>query len=219
MALDERSRYGIVLLLLIVSVVVSIGGAGATWAYSLTAAAQGACVVLALGGRRGDWSFRVFLLVIVAGTVAGTVLVNGRVGHGLLSLLQAGIIAALPVIIAVRLRKHLYVSFQTVLGAVSIYLVIGMVFSGVDSALAALTGNPLFAGGPAVTLADYTYFSFVTMTTVGYGDYVPAAGLPRAAAVGEALLGQLYLVTVVALLVGNVGRSRGRAGSAGDSPD
>jgi Ion channel len=212
MALDERSRYGIVLLLLIVSVVVTIAAGGATWALALTAATQGACVVLALGGRRGDWGFRALVVVIVAGTVAGTILVNGRVGRGLLSLLQAGILAALPVIIAVRLRKNLYVSFQTVLGAVSVYLVIGMVFSAVDSALSALAGAPFFAGGPTVSSAEYTYFSFITLATVGYGDYVPAAGLPRAAAVTEALLGQLYLVTIVALLVGNVGRSRAAGG-------
>ena len=51
------------------------------------------------------------------------------------------------------------------------------------------------------TTADYLYFSFVTITTVGYGDFTAASGLGRALASLEALLGQVYLVTVVATIV------------------
>ena len=56
--------------------------------------------------------------------------------------------------------------------------------------------------------ADFLYFSYVTLTTVGYGDLTAAGGFGRAVAVLEALLGQVYLVTVVALLVSNLGRGR-----------
>jgi len=52
------------------------------------------------------------------------------------------------------------------------------------------------------------YFSFVTLATVGYGDYTAASDLGRMLAVSEALMGQLYLVSVVALLVANMGRTR-----------
>ena len=61
------------------------------------------------------------------------------------------------------------------------------------------------------TVADYLYFSFVTQTTVGYGDLTAAGGFGRALAVLEALIGQLYLVTVIALLVSNLGSARRRA--------
>ena len=199
------------LALLVAAVVVTIAAQGASWAYVLTPALQGACVVVALGGRAGDWPLRALVLAVVACSVAGALLVSGRQEHGLLALLQAAILAGLPVIIAARLRKNLYVSFQTVLGAVSIYLVIGMVFSALDSALSALAGQAFFSGTAEPTQSDYTYFSFITLSTVGYGDLVPADGVPRAAAVTEALLGQLYLVTIVALLVGNIGRARRQA--------
>ena len=199
------------LALLVAAVVVTIAAQGAGWAYVLTPALQGGCVVVALGGRAGDWPVRVLVLAVVACSVAGALFVSGKLQHGLLALLQAAILAGLPVIIAVRLRRNLYVSFQTVLGAVSIYLVIGMVFSALDSGLSSLAGHDFFAGTAQPTQSDFTYFSFVTLTTVGYGDLVPAGGAARAAAVTEALLGQLYLVTIVALLVGNVGRARREA--------
>jgi hypothetical protein len=200
-----------VLALLIATVVVTIAAQGASWAQVLTPALQGACVVLALGGRAGDWSVRAGVVALVVCVVAGGALLSSPIGRGAVALLDAAILASLPVIIVVRLRRRLYVSFQTVLGAVSIYLVIGMVFSWIDSAMSALAGASFFTATGQMTASDYTYFSFITLSTVGYGDLVPADGLPRAAAVAEALLGQLYLVTIVALLVGNLGRERSPA--------
>jgi hypothetical protein len=67
-----------------------------------------------------------------------------------------------------------------------------------------------FAGQSQTTVVDFLYFSYASLTTVGYGDLSPAEDLGRMLAVSEALLGQLYLVTVVALLVGNIGRDRTR---------
>jgi ion channel len=197
-----------VLGLLVAAVVVTIATPEARWAHALAPALQGASVVVALGGRRGDWAIRSVVLALVAFSVAGGVMLEGRVVRGSVALLNAAILAALPVIFVVRLRRRLSVSFQTVLAAVSIYLVIGMVFSSLDPALSALTGTSFFKESVSATTSDYTYFSFITLCTVGYGDLVPSGGLGRASAVTEALLGQLYLVTIVALLVGNVGRSR-----------
>jgi len=197
-----------VLGLLVAAVVLTIATPQANWARAISPALQGAALVVALGGRGRNWYARAGVLVLVVFSVAGTVLVEGRVEHGALALLNTAILASLPVVFMVRLRRRLSVNFQTVLAAISIYLVIGMVFSSLDPALSAFTGMSFFAKTGAPTTSDYTYFSFITLTTVGYGDLVPAAGLARASAVTEALLGQLYLVTIVALLVSNVGRTR-----------
>jgi hypothetical protein len=102
------------------------------------------------------------------------------------------------------------VTIQSVLAALCVYLALGMLFAGVAPAVAAFARAPYFADRPAADASDYTYFSFVTLATIGYGDYVPALPLGRALAVLEGLAGQLYLVTVVALLVGNLGRGPGR---------
>ncbi len=85
-----------------------------------------------------------------------------------------------------------------------------MSFAFVFSSVAALSATPFFHQ-PLVgdgTIADQTYFSFVTLTTTGYGDLTANVGLPRALAILEAIFGQLYLVTVVALVVSNFGRGR-----------
>jgi len=78
-----------------------------------------------------------------------------------------------------------------------------------------LSGSPIYGARgfaashstTASTAADYVYFSFVTLATLGYGDLVPRTTLGRMLAVTEALVGQLYLVTVVALLVSNYRQS------------
>ena len=72
-------------------------------------------------------------------------------------------------------------------------------------------------GGPGrVATTCYVYFSFVTMATVGYGDLIAQGGVGRALAVTEGILGQVYLVTAVAALVGNLGRRRAPLQEADD---
>jgi hypothetical protein len=65
-----------------------------------------------------------------------------------------------------------------------------------------------FSQGVAATASRCLYFSFTTLTTVGYGDLTAASNLGHTLAVSEALLGQVYLVTVVSVIVGNLGRRR-----------
>jgi voltage-gated potassium channel Kch len=83
-----------------------------------------------------------------------------------------------------------------------------MLFAFVYAAIGTLGSNPFFAQVNHATISDYLYFSFITLTTVGYGDLTAAGGFGRASAVMEALLGQIYLVTVVAVLVGAIGHRR-----------
>lgn len=55
---------------------------------------------------------------------------------------------------------------------------------------------------PPPDSGDFLYFSVITLTTVGYGDLTPATAVGRTIAMTEALVGQLYLVSVVAAVVG-----------------
>jgi hypothetical protein len=79
-----------------------------------------------------------------------------------------------------------------------------MLFSFAYGSAAKLGSGFFFAQGTDGTAAIRLYFSYITMATVGYGDYTVAGDLGRTLAVLEGLLGQLYLVTVVALLVGRL---------------
>lgn len=112
------------------------------------------------------------------------------------------------VVIGRRVTSYEKINLQTVLGALCIYLLLGFSFANIYSIVDVFNEAPVVLPDSENHASNFLYFSFITMTTVGFGDIVPYAGLPRAIAVTEALTGQLYLVTIVALLVGNLGRER-----------
>ena len=121
---------------------------------------------------------------------------------GLAYLLPAVLLvtATLPVTVS-RVLHHRRVTHETVLGALCAYVLIGLLFAFLYLAVNELRGEPFFAQpGPHVQ-SEYLYFSFVALTTLGFGDLSPAVGLPQALTVLEALCGQIFLVTMVARLV------------------
>jgi hypothetical protein len=91
---------------------------------------------------------------------------------------------------------------------VCFYVLLGLTFAFAFECVGEFGSRPFFTSQGAGTRSDYVYFSFVTMATVGYGDLTAQGGLGRALAVTEGLFGQIYLVTAVAALVGNLGRRR-----------
>ncbi len=126
--------------------------------------------------------------------------------------------AILSVVVLVRVIAHPRVTSQTVIGAVCGYLLTGYVFTFgylilvfFDPAAIAVNGQPL--GVERVTnigehMAELSYFSFITLTTVGYGDIVPVCPAARSMVVAEILTGQLYLAAFVARLVGAMSSSQ-----------
>jgi hypothetical protein len=110
---------------------------------------------------------------------------------------------------------------ETMLGALATYLFIGMAFAFVYRFLGAVQAGPFFGNRGDGNLSQDLFFSFVTLTTTGYGNLVPAGNPGQSLAVLEALLGQLFLVTAVGKLV-SVWRPRGWRDSTPDaeaSPD
>ena len=104
------------------------------------------------------------------------------------------------------LRTSGRVQLSAISGVLSLYLLIGMTFALLYGAIDRLGSEPFFASGADATVSLCLYYSFTTLTTVGYGDYTAAADLGRTLSIFEALIGQIYLVTVVSLLVGNLRR-------------
>jgi voltage-gated potassium channel Kch len=107
-----------------------------------------------------------------------------------------------------RLRENQSVDVSMLAGVLAIYLLAGMFFSFIYGLIDAIDPDVLFAQVSHSDRQDQLYFSFVTLTTVGYGDLSPLGGVPRAFAVAEMLAGQIYLVTVVSLIVTNLGARR-----------
>ena len=127
---------------------------------------------------------------------------GGDRAYGTIVILASILVLASPIAIGWRILHHSKVTTQTVLGALCIYVLIGLVFANADYGVQLVSGNSFFAQSGHHGPADFAYFSYITMATVGYGDLSPATGLPRTNAVLEALMGQIFLVVLVARLVG-----------------
>ena len=93
------------------------------------------------------------------------------------------------------------VDFRTILGAISVFTLLGLLFAFLYFAFSRWSHDPFFAGHVAARSSDYLFFSYTTLTTTGYGNLVPAGTVGQSFAVLEMLVGQIFLVTLVAGLV------------------
>ena len=128
------------------------------------------------------------------------------------------ITAGVPVALVrglLRLLRTEGVTFNAVAGSLAIYLSVGLLFAWIIGFITEVSNTPYFAQHSTVTEGDKVYFSFTALTTTGFGDFTPATPVGHALAVIEMLTGQLYLVTVIGLLIGNfAGRRRAGVGVA-----
>lgn len=207
-----RQRYGLLLLSAILLLAVQgIVPAGDLQQLLVTALA-GASLLLAF--RAAELSPPLLTLAVVAGSAA-LALSAVRVsldavgpGDGVARLVNAALVSLGPPAVALGILRDLRASgqvrLQTVAGVLSLYMLLGMLFAFVYGAIDRLGGDPFFADGQEATVSQCLYFSFVTLATVGYGDFVARSDLGHTLAILEALLGQIYLVTVVSLIVSNL---------------
>jgi len=199
------------LLLLIITVFFSIAAPDELWAWmatTLVLAASLRSAMLASGAQ--PMAVRAWLYVGALGVGASIFIAVTQAGgaRGCLALTTLLLTLVTMGAIARRLWLHAEISVLTVLGAVCIYVLLGLSFAFVYEVVGDLGSQPFFVEQERGTRSDYMYFSFITMATVGYGDLTPQGGFGRALAVTEGLSGQIYLVTAVAALVGNLGRTR-----------
>ena len=148
-------------------------------------------------------SGRYVVLIAAAVALASILLfVDSSELVGLTYLLPVALLVTvtLPVTIN-RVLHHRRVSHETVLGALCAYVLIGLLFAFLYLAVSELRDQPFFVQPGEHVQSEYVYFSFVTLTTLGFGDLSPSVGLPQALTALEALLGQVFLVTLVARLV------------------
>jgi hypothetical protein len=208
------ARYGVVLLLLVLTFVVLACGFTTPWAHVVTVALLGATLLVVMAAAEVRWRIRRIVRVVVVVCVVGslvTVPLHGGSAGGAAAILNGLLVAASPVVITASIIRRRVIDVQTIMGALCIYVLIGLFAAFVYTAMGSIGNHPFFVQQPTATSADYVYFSFVTLATVGYGDLTAAQNPGRAISVLEALTGQIYLVTVVALLVSNFGRNRSTA--------
>jgi hypothetical protein len=207
-------RYGAVFLLmmtLLVLVIIAPSG-NATRAGVLALEGTSLLVVLATSReRRAVRNARVRVVavisaLVVAGVAAGAFPLPVVLATN--SMLTVGILLALVGGLLRLVRLH-GVTVQVVAGALTIYVLTGLIFAWVVSFVAEIGAEAYFREGGDVTQGERVYYSFTVLTTTGFGDLTAATPVGQALAVVEMLIGQLYLVTVIGVLVGNfAGRSR-----------
>jgi ion channel len=205
-------RYGMLFVLIIGALVLT--AANTKWLKIGAVLAQGCVVLFAfLVARAPRRAWRLAIVLVPLAVILGII---GRFGDSQASeIVAAGVNLVLPaaaiLVLGRRIVMEPYVSGRTVLGLLSVYLLIGMTFAATYIMIAVVSGEPFFAQTKNAEPVDFTYFSFVTLATVGYGDLTAANPLPRMLSAIEGLSGQLYLVTVVAVAVSRVRTRRDRS--------
>lgn len=207
--------FGLVLLLLVATYVMASLTSYAGWsAVVIAGLACGAGLVgLASAGVRRSivrWAAALALGAVALAIVA-------ELSHEDALLASASLVQTLLLITATAavLRAVIgepEVSFRTILGAISVYMIFGLLFTSLYVAVDRLQAGSFFRTGSPET-GDLIFFSFTTLTTTGYGNLVPAAQPGKMFAGLEMLLGQIFLVTLIAGLV-SLWRPR-RGGPAG----
>jgi Ion channel len=202
-------RYLFVLLLIVTSFVFTAAAPDVGWARGVLLLIESATLGMALWTSRAGGLAARLLVVAVAALLAGVQLeTTDRTLTSAASVLAGLFVVATISVIARGVVGEREVNQQAVIGAVCIFLLLGMLFTFLYSAVAVYGAGPFFTQDTDGTTAVRQYFSFVTLTTVGYGDYSPASDVGHTLSNTEALLGQLYLVTVVAVLVSRMARGR-----------
>jgi hypothetical protein len=204
LAIRAPDSYGLLLLLLLVDyVAISINWTGGDALFTRSALFL-VTILLAFHTSRVGPRVRNAVRIVVALTVLaalGVALAGGDKATGVMTLLTSVLLVAAPLAIAWRILHHEQVTAETVAGAVCIYVMIGMIFANLDYGIQLASGKDFFAQSGHHGLADFSYFSYITMATVGYGDLTPTTGLPRTMSVLDALTGQVFLVVLLARLV------------------
>lgn len=207
-------RYGALLLLILATMLLTAANTG--WLEITAFLVLGGTVLFALlVSRAGLRTWRLAVILIPLAVILGIV---GRLGDARGPRLIAAIVSFILPIVAIgalirRMITDRAVSSRTILGLLCVYLLIGVAFAALYSTISIASQEPFFVQTHHALPVDYTYFSFVTLATVGYGDFTAANPLPRMLTAIEGLSGQLYLVTVVAVAVSHWVR-RDRDGSS-----
>lgn len=199
-----EARYGLVLILLLANFVVLMTGSSSTWLRPLSVGVTGATLLAALYAADVERRWREIAGACVAIAFLGSlsfITFGESSGEAAAGVLDAALIIVAPIVIARSVIRRHVIDVRTIMAALCIYVLLGMLWAFVFGAIGNIGSAAFFAQEAHPTSADYLYFSFITQLTVGYGDLTAAGNLGRACAVLEALVGQIYLVTVVAVLV------------------
>ena len=208
--IERGDTYVLVFILLIVTYFLVSLGPQATWSRLLQEVGAGATLLITL--RTSHARERLQRLARLAVVVGFVLTLIGSLTGGLVALVHLaflGLLLVTPFVILNRILRHPRVNIETIAGAVDVYVILGLMWAALYRFIAVVSGTPFFVQTNHASANQFLYFSFVTQTTVGYGDLTAATNVGRSLVVFEALVGQIFLVTIVARLVSSYAGGRG----------
>jgi hypothetical protein len=199
-----RDAFGLVLLLVLLTYVLASLMSNRDWSAVVLILATSTTSVVALVSshvrpqviRASLWlsALTVVLAAIAAASDEQTLL-------NLASLIQICLLAVAMTAVLWRVVSSAEVGSRTILGAISVYTVLGILFTFAYGTIDRIQGGPFFEGIARPEGGDFLFFSYTTLTTTGYGNLVPGGQPGRMISGLEMMLGQIFLVTLVAGLV------------------
>jgi hypothetical protein len=208
-------RFGYVLVLIIIAIFFVMAAPHGDGGRFVSVTLQALVLVAGLiASKAHRWVITLGVVAAVVGVAgsAAALFGSGQFGNSTAAVVALLYVLLTPPAIALgvfkQFREEGGVTIHSMFGVLCLYLLIGLLFS-VAYAVIQEVGSTDFFTTAQTGRDDFLYFSYATLTTVGYGDLVAATNLGRSLAISEALLGQIYLVTVVALIVGNLRRPAG----------
>ena len=209
-------RYGFALLLILASMIFIMATHDGKWSNVISLNLQAFALFASTRAAQPRMAIRV-----TVGVIIGLVLVAAWIQAGFTSSVNDDfvrlstfslVVIATPAIawgLVRQVKARGMITTHTMLGVLCIYLLMSLAFSAAFGAISAVSGDPFFQQGAADgTTNNYLYYSLTTITTVGMGDFTPATNLGRSLTAAEALIGQIYVITVVAVTFNKQGRPR-----------
>lgn len=202
----ERSRdaFGLVLAAVLLTYVLASLLSNRGWEAVVLCLATSATSVIALVSaharsrlvRVALWLSGATILLAAIGAAGG-----GRFWLNLATVVQVALLTVAMGAVLRRVVTSDRVGSRTILGALSVYAVLGLLFTFVYGFVDRVQGGPFFEGHAQPAGGDFLFFSYTTLTTTGYGNLVPGGQPGRMISGLEMMIGQIFLVTLVAGLV------------------
>lgn len=196
--------FGLVLALVLATYMLASVLSNDGWPAVLLVAVTGATSIVALSSaqakpvfvRRAVWLALLAVLLALISAISG-----GRHWLSAANFIEIGLLAVAMAAVLRRVVSSENVSSRTILGAISVYAALGILFTWAYGLIDRIERGGFFGPETAAKGSDFLFFSYTTLTTTGYGNLVPAGQAGRMVAGLEMMLGQVFLVTLVAGLV------------------
>jgi voltage-gated potassium channel Kch len=203
-AAGATDAFGLVLGLVLVTFILTSLVSNEGWGSVLLVAVTGATAIVALTSSHAPPQYvRIALGLSALSVVLAIVgaIADGEFLLGLSGIVQVTLLGVATISVLIRVITSVEVNARTILGAISVYTALGLLFAFTYETVGRIQDTPFFSGEPHIHHGDYLFFSYTTLTTTGYGDLVPAGQPGEMIATFEMLIGQIFLVTLVAGLV------------------